>query len=133
MRREGLKDWPDPKLSGFQDWTKIERIQAAENDRDAQARLGAAMNACKEPMQQAMQLEPKLDQQQIYESLLAHAQCMRSNGVSKFANPKMQGGIAQPGGEPNPISPQIDSKSPAYKQAEATCKPKLVDGADGMQ
>ncbi|WP_229908216.1 hypothetical protein [Amycolatopsis oliviviridis] len=133
MRKEGLKDWPDPLLSGYADWTKIEVIQEQEERKDSQTKLGDAMQACKEPMQKAMQLEPEKDQQKVYESLLAHAQCMRANGVSKFTNPTMQNGIAQPGGDPSPADPQLSTNSPAYKQAETACRDKLIEQAQGMQ
>lgn len=133
MRKEGLKDWPDPLLSGYADWTKIEVVQEEEERKDSQTRLSAAMQACKEPMQKAMQLEPQKDQQKVYESLLAHAQCMRANGVSKFTNPSMQNGVAQPGGDPNPADPQLDTNSPAYNQAETACRDKLIEQAQGMQ
>ncbi len=133
MRKEGLKDWPDPTLSGYADWTKIEKIQEEEERKDSQVKLGDAMQACKEPMQKAMQLEPEKDQQKVYESLLAHAQCMRANGVSKFTNPAMLNGIAQPGGDPSPANPQISPDSPAYKQAETACRDKLIEQAQGMQ
>ncbi|CAM5358655.1 hypothetical protein SCALM49S_00174 [Streptomyces californicus] len=80
-----------------------------------------------------MALEPKRDQQKSYESMLAHAQCMRDNGISRFTNPVMSGGNAIPGGDPNPGSPVIDPESPAYKQAREACESKLLDGLDGMQ
>ncbi len=133
MRKEGLKNWPDPLLSGYADWTKIEVVQEEEERKDSQTKLSAAMQACKEPMQKAMQLEPEKDQQKVYESLLAHAQCMRANGVSKFTNPTMLNGIAQPGGDPSPVSPQLNTNSPAYKQAETACRDKLIEQAQGMQ
>ncbi|KZB84171.1 hypothetical protein [Amycolatopsis regifaucium] len=133
MRKEGLKDWPDPKLSGYPDLTKVEQIQQEEERKDRQTKLSAALEACKEPMQKAMSLEPEKDQQKVYESLLAHAQCMRANGVSKFTNPTMQNGMAQPGGDPTPGSPQIDPGSPGYKQAQNACRDKLIEQAQGMQ
>lgn len=80
-----------------------------------------------------MAVEPKRDQQKSYESMLAHAQCMRDNGISRFTNPVMSGGNAVPGGDPNPASPVYDRESPAYKEARAACKSKLLDGLDGMQ
>ncbi|MFF8811104.1 hypothetical protein [Streptomyces pactum] len=133
MRKEGLKDWPDPKLSGYADWTKIGDIQQAEEERDGQQRLQKAMTACKEPLQRAMQLEPPRDQQKVYESLLAHARCMRANGVSKFTNPVMEDGNAIPGGDPSPADPQLDVRSPAYQRAETACADQLIDAAEGMQ
>ncbi|MFE7040383.1 hypothetical protein ACFU9X_13290 [Streptomyces atratus] len=127
----GYKDFPDPKLSGHLDWTKIDEIgsQPGRNE----GIKGGKDGVCVTELQAAMTAEPERDQQKDYESMLAHAKCMRDNGVSKFTNPTMNGGNAQPGGDPNPASPSIDTKSPSYKQAREACKSKLLDGLDGMQ
>ncbi|MFD3495040.1 hypothetical protein ACFWWB_31480 [Streptomyces sp. NPDC058690] len=127
----GYKDFPDPKLSGYLDWTKISEIgsQPGRND----GIKAGKNNVCVPEMQAAMSVEPERDQQKAYESMLAHAQCMRDNGVSKFTNPTMSGGNAVPGGDPNPGSPSIDPESPSYKQAREACKTKLLDIVDGMQ
>ncbi|MFF8918662.1 hypothetical protein ACF08M_36500 [Streptomyces sp. NPDC015032] len=127
----GYKDFPDPRLSGHLDWDKINEIGARPG---ANAGIkGGKGGVCVDELQAAMAAEPKRDQQKDYESMLAHAKCMRDNGVSKFTNPTMSGGIAQPGGDPNPASTSIDSNSPAYKQAREACRTKLLDGLDGMQ
>ncbi|MCX5339568.1 hypothetical protein [Streptomyces atratus] len=127
----GYKDFPDPKLSGHLDWTKVNEIgsQPGRNE----GIKGGKDGACVTELQAAMTAEPKRDQQKDYESMLAHAKCMRDNGVSKFTNPTMSGGNAIPGGDPNPGSPSIDPESPSYKQAREACKSKLLDGLDGMQ
>ncbi|MEU7074554.1 hypothetical protein AB0B30_13750 [Streptomyces narbonensis] len=127
----GYKDYPDPKLSGHLDWSKIEEISSRPGQNEAAK--GGKNGVCAPELQQAMQAEPERDQQKDYESMLAHAKCMRDNGVSRFTNPTMSGGNAQPGGDPNPASPTIDSNSPRYKQAREACAPKLLDGLDGMQ
>ncbi|MFH9728086.1 hypothetical protein ACH4M4_34740 [Streptomyces sp. NPDC017254] len=127
----GYKDYPDPKLSGHLDWGKIEEISSRPGQMEAAK--GGRNGVCVAELQKAMQAEPKRDQQKDYESMLAHATCMRDNGVSRFTNPTMSGGNAQPGGDPNPASPTIDSDSPAYKQAREACGTKLLDGLDGMQ
>ncbi|MFB7590083.1 hypothetical protein [Streptomyces sp. NPDC056169] len=127
----GYKDYPDPKLSGHLDWSKIEEISSRPGQNEAAK--GGKNGVCAPELQRAMQAEPKRDQQKDYESMLAHAKCMRDNGVSRFTNPTMSGGNAQPGGDPNPASPTIDTHSPAYKQAREACKTKLLDGLDGMQ
>ncbi|MGW3007421.1 hypothetical protein ACWC9R_01075 [Streptomyces sp. NPDC001219] len=131
MRKKITKDYPDPKLSGHLDWTKINELQEKRgNDDVAKAGRGGA---CKNEMQKAMSLEPPRDTQKDYESMLAHAKCMRAHGVSKFTNPRLQDGNVLPGGDPNPASPEIAQDSPAYKQAEQACKDKLLDGLDGLQ
>ncbi|MDV5142981.1 hypothetical protein R1T08_01245 [Streptomyces sp. SBC-4] len=127
----GYKDYPDPKLSGHLDWTKIEEISSRPGQNEAAK--GGKDGVCAPELQRAMLAEPKRDQQKDYESMLAHAKCMRDNGVSRFTNPTMSGGNAQPGGDPNPASPTIDQDSPTYKQAREACKTKLLDGLDGMQ
>ncbi|MGW9170486.1 hypothetical protein [Streptomyces decoyicus] len=130
MRKKITKDYPDPKLSGYLDWTKINKLQERMGNDVAKAGRG---NACVSEMRKAMSLEPPRDTQKDYESMLAHAKCMRAHGVSKFTNPKLKDGSVLPGGDPNPASPEIKQDSPAYKQAEQACKDKLLDGLDGMQ
>ncbi|WP_406252720.1 hypothetical protein OH786_17935 [Streptomyces atratus] len=127
----GYKDFPDPTLSGYLDWDKVNEIgsQPGRNEGIKGGRNGA----CVAELQAAMAAEPERDEQKAYESMLAHAKCMRDNGVSRFTNPTMSGGNAQPGGDPNPASPVIDSNSPTYKKAREACRPKLLDGLDGMQ
>ncbi|GAA5604218.1 MULTISPECIES: hypothetical protein [Streptomyces] len=132
MRAEGgYKDFPDPKLSGHLDWEKVNEI-GSQPGRNEGIKAGKD-NVCVDELQAAMAVEPKRDQQKSYESMLAHAQCMRDNGISRFTNPVMSGGNAVPGGDPNPASPVYDPDSPAYKEARAACKSKLLDGLDGMQ
>ncbi|MFF3768204.1 hypothetical protein ACFYYR_29555 [Streptomyces sp. NPDC001922] len=134
MRKEGMTEWPDPKLSGYADWPRIEKIQEDASKQDGQKKYQAAAKDCADPMRKAMELEPKVDKQKVYESMLAHAQCMRSHGVSKFANPKMNSaGNVEGGGDPNPVSPEIDQDSPSYQRARTACESKLIDAAAGQQ
>ncbi|MFE7595734.1 hypothetical protein [Streptomyces sp. NPDC057494] len=125
----GVKEFPDPKLSGYLDWTKIDELSPTYPE----VSKGGKNGVCVAEMTAASQQEPERDTQTEYESMLAHAQCMRSKGVSRFQNPTMSGGNVIPGGDPNPASPSFDHDSPAYKQAVAACKDKLLDGLDGMQ
>ncbi|WP_254391934.1 hypothetical protein [Streptomyces buecherae] len=127
----GYPDFPDPKLSGYLDWKKVNAIgsQPGRNE----GIKGGKNGVCVPELRKTMTAEPKRDQQKDYESMLAHAKCMRDNGVSRFTNPTMSGGNAQPGGDPNPGSPVIDTESPAYEQAREACKGKLLEGLDGMQ
>ncbi|MFH9197332.1 hypothetical protein ACH4KT_07785 [Streptomyces anulatus] len=127
----GYKDFPDPKLSGHLDWEKINEI-GSQPGRNEGIKAGKN-NVCVDELRASMAVEPKRDQQKSYESMLAHAQCMRDNGISRFTNPVMSGGNAVPGGDPNPASPVYDPESPAYKEARAACRSKLLDGLDGMQ
>ncbi|MFH8881191.1 hypothetical protein [Streptomyces californicus] len=127
----GYPEFPDPRLSGYLDWAKVNEL-GSQPGRNHGIKAGKN-NVCVPELQAAMALEPKRDQQKSYESMLAHAQCMRDNGISRFTNPVMSGGNAIPGGDPNPGSPVIDPESPAYKQAREACRSKLLDGLDGMQ
>ncbi|MFE2291302.1 hypothetical protein [Streptomyces sp. NPDC059452] len=127
----GYKDYPDPKLSGHIDWTKVSEI-GSQPGRNEGIKAGKD-NVCADELQAVMAAEPKRDQQKAYESMLAHAQCMRDNGLTGFTNPVMSGGNVTPGGDPNPGSPSFDPSSPAYKKAREACKSKLLDGLDGMQ
>nr|BFD87266.1 hypothetical protein StreXyl84_66670 [Streptomyces sp. Xyl84] len=130
----GYKDFPDPKLSGYLDWDKVNEIGARPGaNAGIKGGKGGKGGSCVDQLKAAMAAEPERDQQKDYESMLAHAKCMRDNGVSRFTNPTMSGGNVQPGGDPNPASPSIDSNSPAYKQARQACASKLLDGLDGMQ
>ncbi|MEW2530210.1 hypothetical protein [Streptomyces sp. NPDC047071] len=129
--KAGLKDYPDPKLSGYLDWPEIDKI--VDPDGSGEEYKGGKDGVCGDELRAAMNLEPKRDQQQDFESMLAHAKCMRDKGVSQFRNPTMTDGNAQPGGEPDPTSPKLDTESPAYKEAREACAAKLLDGLDGMQ
>lgn len=127
----GFKDFPDPRLSGYLDWDKVEEIASRPGNNEAYK--GGRNQACAPEMQAAFAAEPERDEQKGYESLLAHAKCMRDNGVSRFTNPTMSGGHAQPGGDPNPANPVLDTGSPAYKKAREACRTKLIDSVEGMQ
>ncbi|MFH8608915.1 hypothetical protein ACH4D5_15695 [Streptomyces sp. NPDC018029] len=129
--KAGVKDFPDPKLSGYLDWAKIDEVVDPKGN--GEEYKGGKDGVCVPELRAAMNLEPERDAQKDYESMLAHAKCMRENGLSKFTNPTMSGGNVMPGGEPNPTDPTMDRDSPAYKEAREACKGKLLEGLDGMQ
>ncbi|MFH9075016.1 hypothetical protein [Streptomyces alboflavus] len=129
--KAGLKDYPDPKLSGYLDWSKIEKL--VDPNGGGEEYKGGKNGVCNKEFVAAANLAPERDAQKDYESMLAHAKCMRDNGVSRFTNPTMSGGNVIPGGDPNPADPALDQGSPAYKQAEKACASKLLEGLDGMQ
>ncbi|MFT2016178.1 hypothetical protein ACMA1D_10095 [Streptomyces sp. 796.1] len=132
MRTKGeFPDFPDPRLSGHLDWEKIDEVVAGKGN--GEGYKGGRNAVCFPEMAKADELAPKRNPQQDYESMLAHAKCMRENGVPKFTNPTMSGGNVIPGGDPNPANPEVDPESPAYKQARQACKGKLLEGLDGMQ
>ncbi|MEU8780805.1 hypothetical protein [Streptomyces sp. NPDC048637] len=131
MRKKVDKDFPDPKVTGYLNWEKIDEL--VEKTGNTWIHKGGENGACTSEMRNATKVEPPRDTETEYESMLAHAKCMRANGVSKFTNPKLQDGNVMPGGDPNPVSPEISRDSPAYKQARQACKDKLLDGLDGMQ
>ncbi|UFQ17201.1 MULTISPECIES: hypothetical protein [Streptomyces] len=129
--KAGLKDYPDPKLSGYLDWSKIDALVDPKGK--GEEYKGGKDGVCAPELRAAMNLEPERDAQKDYESMLAHAKCMRENGVSEFANPTMSGGNVLPGGEANPTDPSMDRDSPAYRKAREACADKLLEGLDGMQ
>ncbi|GAA2255862.1 hypothetical protein GCM10010232_51630 [Streptomyces amakusaensis] len=126
----GYPDFPDPRLSGYLDWSKINEIgsQPGRNE----GIKGGKNRACVDELMAAGSAEPRRDAQKDYESLLTYSKCMRDNGVSRFTNPVMTGGNVMPGGDPNPASPALDPGSPAYKKAEKACSPGLLEGLEGM-
>lgn len=129
--KAGLKDYPDPKLSGYLDWSKIDKLVDPKGS--GEEYKGGKNGVCADELRAAMDLAPERDAQKDYESMLAHAKCMRDNGVSKFTNPTMSGGNVIPGGDPSPANPALDRNSPAYERAREACKGKLLEGLDGMQ
>ncbi|MCZ1005549.1 hypothetical protein [Streptomyces lydicus] len=131
MRKNVDKDFPAPKLSGYLDWSKIDQLQQKPGNEEISK--GGKGGVCTKDMLDASKLEPRRDTQKEYESMLAHAKCMRSHGVSKFTNPQLQDGNVIPGGDSHPSSPGVSQDSPTYKQARQACKGKLLDGLDGMQ
>ncbi|MEU8998711.1 hypothetical protein AB0C95_28445 [Streptomyces caniferus] len=131
MRKNVEKDFPGPKLSGYLDWSKIDQLQQKPGNEEISK--GGKDGVCTKDMLDAAKLEPRRDTQKEYESMLAHAKCMRSHGVSKFTNPQLRDGNVLPGGDANPASPEVSQDSPTYKQAREACKGKLLDGLDGMQ
>ncbi|MFC5253303.1 hypothetical protein [Streptomyces nigrescens] len=137
MRGEGgIKDFPDPKLSGYLDYTKIEEVarKSGNEEMSKGPKDGKKEKpVCGKEKAAAERVEPKRDAEKEYESLLSHAKCMREHGVSKFSNPTMSDGHVIPGGDANPAASPIDPDSPAYRQAREACKDKLLDGLDGMQ
>ncbi|WP_405657763.1 hypothetical protein [Streptomyces sp. RK9] len=129
--KAGLKDYPDPKLSGYLDWSKIDKLVDPKGR--GEEYKGGKNGVCADEFLAASDLAPERDAQKDYESMLAHAKCMRDNGVSKFTNPTMSGGNVVPGGDPSPANPALDQDSPAYERAREACKGKLLEGLDGMQ
>ncbi|QEU92778.1 hypothetical protein [Streptomyces kanamyceticus] len=129
--KAGVKDFPDPELSGYLDMSKVEKV--VDPNGNGEEYKGGKDGACVTELKAAMNLEPERDDQKDYESMLAHAKCMREKGVSKFTNPTMSGGNVLPGGDPSPANPQLDRDSATYKEARTACKDKLLDGLDGMQ
>ncbi|MEU6327928.1 hypothetical protein ABZ851_11665 [Streptomyces sp. NPDC047049] len=131
LRKNVSKDFPAPKLSGYLDWTKIEELETSMGGESLVK--GTRGRVCAPEMRKAMNLEPPRDTQKEYESMLAHAKCMRAHGVSKFTNPQLQNGNVMPGGDANPTSPEVKTDSSTYKEARQACKDKLLDGLDGRQ
>ncbi|ATL29440.1 hypothetical protein [Streptomyces formicae] len=129
--KAGVEDFPDPELSGYLDMSEVEKV--VDPNGNGEEYKGGKDGVCVTELKAAMNVEPERDDQKDYESMLAHAKCMREKGVSKFTNPTMSGGNVLPGGDPSPADPQLDTESATYKEARTACKDKLLDGLDGMQ
>jgi hypothetical protein len=84
-----------------------------------QATAEEAMEACEEFLPPAPPAE--VDEEQMWEYMLAFAQCMRDNGVEDFADP-------QPGEGIN-IGPEV-AEDPDFEQAEQTCDEEIFGGVD---
>ena len=77
------------------------------------------MEACEEFLPPAPPAE--VDEEQMWEYMLAFAQCMRDNGVEDFADPRPGEGIN--------IGPEV-AEDPDFEQAEQTCDEEIIGGVD---
>ncbi len=80
-----------------------------------------ALQACEDLAPPA---PPNEDEGDPREDMLAYAQCMRDNGVEKFADPKPGEGIN--------IGPEV-AEDPDFKEAEETCNEALFGGPPDTQ
>ncbi|MFE7134192.1 hypothetical protein ACFVIM_25375 [Streptomyces sp. NPDC057638] len=129
--KAGVTDFPDPRSSGYLDFSKIEKVIDPKGG--GEEYKGGRNGVCLPELRKAMDLEPERDKKKDYASMLAHSACMRENGVPEFTDPVMSGGHVLPGGDPSPASPALDVESAVYQQARAACASELLDGLDGMQ
>ena len=116
MRDNGVPDFPDPQVNG--DGGMIMGGPGGEGDFDQEA-AEKAMEACEDQRPQGGGNFSEEDQQEMQDAALAHAQCMRENGVPDFPDPEFSGDGAR-------ISLEgIDPESPAFQQAEEACEDEM--------
>jgi hypothetical protein len=119
MRENGI-DMPDPK-------TDENGVMIAEGDEgmgleggQPSSRFRAAEQKCRKHLENVKppQLSPE-QQKEFRQRALAHAECMRENGVN-FPDPK----FSDDGGAVVDIGPGsgIDPESPAFKRAQEECR-----------
>jgi hypothetical protein len=114
MRENGVPDFPDPQLDGGGGMIMGGGPDGGGNfDKDA---VDKAMEACKDLRPQGGGNFSEEDQQAMQDAALAHAQCMRENGVPDFPDPEFSedGARVQLDG--------IDPESPAFQEAQEACE-----------
>jgi hypothetical protein len=126
MRSHGVPNFPDPKAGsggGLQ-------IQASERNGQGQTvtvngvsvnapAFQSAMKACQKDMPKPKPISGGITQ--LRANAIKYGECMRSNGVPNFPDPKVQSGAnggvgVQIGGS------GIDPQSPAFKAAQQKCR-----------
>ncbi|MEU5162852.1 hypothetical protein AB0G74_25030 [Streptomyces sp. NPDC020875] len=108
LRENGL-DAPDPEDGGIRIGAEGVSKEKAEK----------AMKACRKYQPQGM-ADGKKPDPKMAESMRKFAQCMRTNGVEEFPDPRSGGGI------------QIDGRiteDPDFKGAEEKCRGEMPKGA----
>jgi hypothetical protein len=132
MRENGV-DMPDPQVD--EDGGVVIGARRAGGPGDAKApdaTFEKAEEKCRKHMEELK--PPKLDPEQereMREASLAHARCMRENGVPNFPDPTFGEG----GGATIKIGPGtgLNPESPTFKRAQEKCREKLPfeRGGDG--
>ena len=113
MRDNGVPDFPDPQVDG--DGGMIMGGPGGDGDFDREA-VEKAMEACEDLRPRGGGNFSEEDQQEMQDAALAHAQCMRENGVPDFPDPEFSGDGAR-------IELDgIDPESPAFQEAQEACE-----------
>ena len=131
MREHGV-DMPDPEFTDGGGVGINVGGEAGELDPET---MDAANEACQSIMDDVTGgFEPDPEQEaEMQERALAHAQCMRDNGIENFPDPVFENGGAMVAiGEENGIDPQ----SPEFQEAQEACEdsfggPGVVGGSEG--
>jgi hypothetical protein len=123
MRDQGI-DMPDPEFDGGR------VMQRGPEDRVAPEKMRKADAECRKHMEdvEPPELSPE-QQQEMKESALAHAKCMREQGLENFPDPTFD----EDGGAQIRIGPGtgLDPEDPKFQAAEKACRDELPDLEEG--
>jgi hypothetical protein len=127
MRDNGI-DMPDPQFDGG-------RItQRGPEERVSPEKLRQAEEACKEHQEKIEPPELSEEQsQEMQEAALAHARCMREQGIENFPDPTFD----EDGGAQIRIGPGtgLDPDDPDFQEAQKACEDEMpnLDGEPGQE
>jgi hypothetical protein len=128
MREHGIKDFPDPQVSGGKVTLKF-AVKPGAAGRVSPRAMDAAQNACKHF--QAAQ-EPNLTPQEKVareEAVQKFARCMREHGINVHASSSGGGVQVRVGGGPGSRGP--NPESPAFQAAQKACQGLMPDKGAG--
>jgi hypothetical protein len=120
MREHGV-DMPDPGTGGRQ------VFKVGPNEETTPEELDEAQQACRKYQEQIEPPELSEEQREEFrEAALAHARCMRENGIENFPDPT----ISESAEASLRISKSsgIDPESSEFKEAEEACADELPEG-----
>jgi hypothetical protein len=123
MRDHGITDFPDPDANGG---LTISASPGSNLDPNS-PQYQAADEACKSLMPRR-EISPE-QQAEMREQNLKYAQCMRSQGISDFPDPKSDGSLqiqTTPGGD-------LDPENPKFQVADKACEQYRPKGDGGLQ
>jgi hypothetical protein len=121
MREHGV-DMPDPSSDGGRQTFKV-----GPGEETSPEEFEEAQAACQKYMDDVEPPEMSEEQQQEFrESALAHARCMRENGIENFPDPTFD----ERGGAQLRLdrSTGIDPDDPEFKEAQKACEDTLPQG-----
>ena len=120
MREHGV-DMPDPGTGGRQ------VLRVGPDEETTQEEMEEAQSACKKYQEEIEGPElSEEEREEFREAALAHARCMRENGIENFPDPTIS-----EDGEASlsiPKSSGIDPQSSEFKEAEEACADEMPEG-----
>jgi hypothetical protein len=125
MRKNGVPNFPDPDSQGRIKITSGVSKSGQKTGVDTNApQFRTAQKACQKLMPNGGRPTAQTQAKELQQAL-GFAKCMRSHGVPKFPDPKVNGD----GGILQTIDPKtgVDPGSPQFKAAQQTCQ-RLVPG-----
>lgn len=121
MRENGVEDFPDPGPNGAQ------RLKVGPGEGIRPEEFEAGDEACRKHMDDVEPPElSEAEQQEFKDAALAHARCMRENGVENFPDPTFGGNgeAAIHIGKDSGLDPDD------LAEAEKACEDEMPKGAD---